>query len=575
MRIAQAAGEVQCAGEVPGGLAEGGFGGNRLLGLDEGALPVDRALLGAAEDRDVETDTVVFGGVVQAEDPVHGVLAGGLQLQFVAVVEIVRAVGTVFLEAVRDAWPGRRGEAGRHRCAAVLVEIGGAAEARIAGDIGQVQVIVDAVVDAAAQGADVAVQIRRRIDQGRPEFLARPRVLQQVHIGRAAVDEILVGDVPGEAVQRLPQRAEACRALVLRVIAGAALHEQVGVQRLERDRRADSLRVGVVGCNDRIGRGVLVGQRGMRRPLVFDVAVVLLVDESEAQRQRTADRQVERAARAVAVVVAQAALHAAEAIVQHRLGGLHVDRADGGVAAPQRALRPAQHFDGIHVEQQRGGALGARRIDAVDEQRDFGIGVLGLGAVVADAAHGHGDQAMIALRSGLEARDQVHQVLDGHDVGVIQRSRVQRGDGDRRLLQGGGALGRGDRDLLYDGGGSRVVGQGRPGPGEQRHHRRLHRQQRLPAKSFLLHSRYLLQHAPGDVVDSTHSPSCRGSCRGPGCSTEWIAAVTPAAPDPFSSPCFVVDCPPRQRSTCMPPLATRLDRDNTLESAVMIETAPF
>ena len=58
------------------------------------------------------------------------------------------------------------------------------------------------------------VLLGRGIDQRRPEFLARPRGLQQRQDGRAIIAEIFAAQVPGEAIARLPQRADASGLLI-------------------------------------------------------------------------------------------------------------------------------------------------------------------------------------------------------------------------------------------------------------------------------------------------------------------------------------------------------------------------
>ncbi len=172
------------------------------------------------------------------------------------------------------------------------------------------------------------------------------------------------------------------------------------------------------------------------------------VGEGDADRQGVAERDVDRPADADVGVAAAAGLHAAVDAVERRPGGDDVDRAHGGVAAPQGALRAAQHFDGVQIKQQRRRAFGPGRIDPVDEHGDFGIGVFGLGAVVADAPQRHGHNAMVAFRRGLEVRDQVGDVLDGVDVLLVQRRAVNRRDGQRSLLQWCAALGGGDEDFV-------------------------------------------------------------------------------------------------------------------------------
>jgi hypothetical protein len=437
--VAQPAGQVQRIGRVVGGLAEEGRRLHGFLGLDERTLPADGALLGAVHDRDVEADAVVFGRVVRTENPVDVALAGRLQRHFVAVVRVLGPVGAVLLVA------GAGGEAGRHLDAAILVEGARAGEARPARHVRQVHAVADGVVDAAAHGVGIALEIRRGVDQGRPQLFAGARHLHQVHVGRAAIEELLVRHVPAQVFRRLQQQADTQRTLVLGVVLRPALHEQVVVDRLE---------VGQVAAAGQEG-GLLLGHRVARGRLVVDVAVVLLLGERKTDRCGVAQRHVERTAHADAVVAAQAHLDVAELLLEHRLGGLHVDRTDGRVAAPQGSLRSAQDLDRVHVEQQRGSTFGARRVDPIDEGRDFRIGIFGLRAVVADAAQRHRDDAVVALGRGLESRHQVNHVGDGLDVGVRECCRAERSDGHRRALQRRRALGRGDDHFRKRSGGAR------------------------------------------------------------------------------------------------------------------------
>src|SRR6202012_3879498 len=108
-------------------------------------------------------------------------------------------------------------------------------------------------------------------------------------------------------------------------------------------------------------------------------------DSGNGRSRGAADGQVECGARAELVEVACFNLRiAVETRADFRLGGLETDGARGGIAAPERALRTTQCFHTIHVQQQARRCLGTRRIYTVDKGCDFGIGVLGLGAVVAD-----------------------------------------------------------------------------------------------------------------------------------------------------------------------------------------------
>jgi hypothetical protein len=151
-------------------------------------------------------------------------------------------------------------------------------------------------------------------------------------------------------------------------------------------------------------------------------------------------------------------LGAAVIVAQRRLGGADADRADRGVAAEQRALRTARHFDGVHVVHQHGRALGARRVDAVDIDGDFRVGHFGEGGVVADAAHGDQDRALVALLVDGHRRHELGQVSDVLDLLTVQSGLAERADGDRGVLQVGLALGGGDRDFFELGARRRPAG---------------------------------------------------------------------------------------------------------------------
>ena len=345
-----------------------------------------------------------------------------------AVAAVVRVDRRVFLP---DA---ARADAGRQHRAAVLVEAHRAAVLRKAGNIVESEVGVQVPAEAAADVVAVAVDPGSAVAQRRPVLLARTRGLHQVGARGAAVGEVFVGDVPAQVGIDLPQQADAGGGLVLGAVFLVADHVVVRVD------RAEGCRVAAGGHKG----GLLVRERHAGEFLVIDVAVVLLVHDRKAQGCVIGQRHVEGAARAVALVVADAALDIAGTAVQGRLHGLDVHRADRRVAAPEGALRTAQYFDALDVEQQGGRAFGARRIHVVDERGDFRIGVLGLGAVVTDAAQGHGGDAMVALGGGLEARHQGYHVEHGLDVVVGQGGGGERGDGHRGLLQRGVALGCGD-----------------------------------------------------------------------------------------------------------------------------------
>jgi hypothetical protein len=75
-----------------------------------------------------------------------------------------------------------------------------------------------------------------------------------------------------------------------------------------------------------------------------------------------------------------------------------------------------------------------QRINAIHKNRDFRVSIFGLGAVVTDTAQRHRDHAMIALRGALKARRKIGQISNGLDMRLLQISRANRGDGNRRAL---------------------------------------------------------------------------------------------------------------------------------------------
>jgi hypothetical protein len=82
-----------------------------------------------------------------------------------------------------------------------------------------------------------------------------------------------------------------------------------------------------------------------------------------------------------------------------------------------------------------------------------------IGGVVADAAHGDQDRALVALLVDGHRRHELGQVGDVLDLVAVEGALAERADGDRRVLQVGLALGGGDRDLFELGG----VGRSRRG----------------------------------------------------------------------------------------------------------------
>ena len=434
MRVARAARKSQRIADVPGRLREARVRIDGFLRLNERTLPRHRSLRRAIEDRDVEADRVVFGGVVEAKNPVDRIVAGRFQIEFVARALVARIIRAVVLI-------GRSGgEARGHLHAAVLIEIAGAVELRPARDIAQGHRRVDVPIDATSQRIRRAIELRRGVGEDRPEVLPRSRMLHQVCIGRAAIAEIFEREIPADRLARIPQRADARGGLILRAVLRPARHVDVRIDRLERFRRAARADV----C------GALAFHRWQLTVWILkvDVTVVLFVCDRDTERERIAERHIHRCACADVVVVADFEFAVAVVAAELGFGGLEIHRTDGGVAAPQCALRSAQHFDRIDVEQKARRRFRARRVHAVDEQRDLGIGVFGLRAVVADAAQGQRDHAVIALRRRGESRHQLGDVGDVGNALLVEHVRADGRDRDRGLLQRRLSFGRRDLDCV-------------------------------------------------------------------------------------------------------------------------------
>ena len=114
-------------------------------------------------------------------------------------------------------------------------------------------------------------------------------------------------------------------------------------------------------------------------------------------------------------------------------------RAAFGVAAEQRALRPAQHLDALDVEQGGVEALLAAEIDAVDIDADALVARGLVGVERHDAADADG-QRRLARFEGRDAQRRhgaVGEIGKALDVAVGQRLRVEHADRDRRALQVG------------------------------------------------------------------------------------------------------------------------------------------
>ena len=280
-------------------------------------------------------------------------------------------------------------------------------------DVRRIIIRIGAVQAAQCQSAEPSAALRRQ------EFAAGKRADE----GGVGVEEAVVQPA-GQAAQHaggigLAQLLLQTGAIVIfPEIIGHGVDRGV-FGRLPADAAADGIKVAAVntGVVEHVGAE----------------AVALQIGASHAHGQRVGDRQVEHALEAQRVVIAILGFASGMDAVQLRLGVDEVDHAAGGVAAEQRALRAAQHFDALQIEEfgfeQAGG-----------EQR-HAFGVDGRGAIaghahakIADPADGEAGTGEVALGEGDVGQRQldVERVVD---LLTLQRAGVERGHRDRHVLQ--------------------------------------------------------------------------------------------------------------------------------------------
>ena len=121
-------------------------------------------------------------------------------------------------------------------------------------------------------------------------------------------------------------------------------------------------------------------------------------------------------------------------------------RAAFGVAAEQRALRSFQHFDALDVEQGGVEAVLAAEIDAVEIDADalFARGLVGVVRHDAANADRHGRLARFKRRDAQARNRAVGEVEQALDVAIFHGRIADHRKRDRRVLQVGFALQRGD-----------------------------------------------------------------------------------------------------------------------------------
>ena len=302
--------------------------------------------------------------------------------------------------------------------------------------------LVDAVL---LRHADVGDALTVRVDadqrgQRRDAGGGRDRARQAGgRAGRAARQDDAVGGAVEHAdgaAQRVvvDQLAEERRVLVTRLVEGDVGGEAVGRLPARGDAAADAV-IGVPA--------ELAGERVARR------RILMLVHAVQLDRDVLIFGQVDMRFAIARAVIAEACGDAATEFPGGRLGD-DAERAAFGVATEQRALRTTQHFDALHVEQRGVQALRAAEVDAVDIDADARI-ARGLVLVERHDAADADRQRRLArfergdAQAGHRAVTQIEQALD---VAVLDRFGIEHADRDRRLLQVGFALGRGDDDVL-------------------------------------------------------------------------------------------------------------------------------
>ncbi len=124
---------------------------------------------------------------------------------------------------------------------------------------------------------------------------------------------------------------------------------------------------------DRVGRaiGILVlAEYGIH---FLEVAVTLQIVECDAQTHGLGNQcRFGRALQLPPIVIAVAAGQIAVRLGQLGLASVHVDRAAGGVATEQRALRPAQHFNTLQIVELEAVRITECLADFVDIDADRG-----------------------------------------------------------------------------------------------------------------------------------------------------------------------------------------------------------
>ena len=137
------------------------------------------------------------------------------------------------------------------------------------------------------------------------------------------------------------------------------------------------------------GRGRRLGVHAAVRQAGYVSRAVLLHDRYAQEQRIRNDGHVVRRTKVSSAVVAQSYLDESRSIADRLLRD-HIDGAADGVLAFQRALRAAQNFDPVQVEQIEGGSQGGREVHAVDIDTDARLARREVEVALADAADERG-----------------------------------------------------------------------------------------------------------------------------------------------------------------------------------------
>ncbi len=164
---------------------------------------------------------------------------------------------------------------------------------------------------------------------------------------------------------------------------------------------------------------------------VFDIPIALCTENSAAERDRVAERDIHGGADLRQAVVADREVDKGVSVLA-RANRAYRDRAGSRVLAEQRTLRATQDFDGLDIDQVIDHRALARTINAVDIQADgrFDAEVVGRAA---DTANGEVRGRRSLAPAHQQARHILLQIPDILDTGLFDLSAGNGGDRDRDL----------------------------------------------------------------------------------------------------------------------------------------------